>query len=88
VRNIEAFQTAKDFVASHDTLVNLFERVQFFLQRLRIYNGIPLTMEMTDLFGKIMAQVLFILGLSTKEMAQSRTGERVRPRNSCWLIID
>jgi hypothetical protein len=74
-------------VASHDTLVNLFERVQFFLQRLNIYNGIPLTTEMTELFGKIMAQVLFILGLSTKEMTQKRTSELIRPRNDSRLIM-
>ncbi|KAI0252123.1 hypothetical protein BJV78DRAFT_1352556 [Lactifluus subvellereus] len=69
---------AKDVIASHNILVNLFERVQFFLQRLKIYNGIPLTTEMTELFGKIMAQVLFILALSTKEMSQRRIKKYVK----------
>ena len=59
-------------------LVDLFERVQFFLRRLKIYNGIPLTTETTGLFGKIMAQVLFILALSTKEMSQRRISELIR----------
>jgi hypothetical protein len=62
-------------VASHDVLVNLFERIQFFLQRLNICNGIPLTIDMMELFGKIMAQILLILALSTKEMSQSRISE-------------
>ena len=64
-------------VASHDTLVNIFERIQFFLQRLNIYNGIPLTTDMTTLFGKIMAHVLSILAISTKEMSQSRISESI-----------
>jgi hypothetical protein len=68
-------QVAKDVVASHGKLVNLFERIQFFLQRLSIYIGIPLTAAMTDLLGKIMGQVLSILALSTKEMTQRRISE-------------
>jgi hypothetical protein len=66
---------AKDNIASHGKLVNLFERIQFFLQRLSIYIGIPLTAPMTELLGKIMGQVLSILALSTKEMAQRRISE-------------
>jgi hypothetical protein len=66
---------AKDVVASHGTLVNLFERIQFFLQRLNIYIGIPLTTAMTGLLGKIMGQVLLILALSAKEMTQGRISE-------------
>jgi hypothetical protein len=69
-------QVAKDVVASHGTLVNLFERIQFFLHRLSIYIGIPLTSGMTELLGKIMGQVLSILALSTKEMTQRRISER------------
>ena len=68
-------------------LVNLFERVQFFLQRLKIYNEIPLTTEMMELFGKIMAQVLLILALSTREMSQRRISELLCPRFVSWLII-
>jgi hypothetical protein len=66
---------AKDVVASHGKLVNLFERIQFFLERLNIYTGIPLTTKMTELLGKIMAQLLSILALSTKEMTQRRISE-------------
>jgi hypothetical protein len=61
-------QAAKDVVASHETLVKLFEHVQFVLQRLVIYTEIPLTPEMVELLGKIMSQLLSILALSTKEM--------------------
>ena len=60
----------KDVIASYESLVRLFERIHFFLQRLNRYTAIPLTPEMTLLLGKIMAQVLSVLALSTKEMKQ------------------
>jgi hypothetical protein len=66
---------AKDVVASHGMLVNLFERMQLFLERLNIYTGIPLTTKMTELLGKIMGQLLSILALSTKEMTRGRISE-------------
>jgi hypothetical protein len=65
-------QAAKDIITSYGVLVNLFERIQMFLQRLGIYIGIPLTEAMTELLGKIMAQVISILALSTKAMTQGR----------------
>jgi hypothetical protein len=68
-------QVAKDVIASHGTLLNLFERIQLFTQRLNIYIGIPLTAGLTELLGKIMGQVLSILALSTKEMTQRRISE-------------
>jgi hypothetical protein len=67
-------------MASHDTLVNLFERIQFFLQRLAIYTEMSLTPEMTELLGKIMGQLLSILALSTKQM-----DSRPQKRFSKWL---
>ena len=65
-------QTVKDVIASYEALVNLFERIRFFLQRLNHYTTVPLTPEMTLLLGKIMAQVLSVLALSTKEMKERR----------------
>jgi hypothetical protein len=58
----------RDVIACYDKLVYLFERVHFFLERLNCYNNVKLTTAMTELLGTIMAQVLFILALSTKEM--------------------
>jgi hypothetical protein len=68
----------KDVAASHDTLIHLFERINFFLQRLKSYTGIPLTNESTELLGKIMAQLLSILALSTKAMTNGRISEMIR----------
>ena len=58
----------KDVIASYEMLINLFERTQLFLQRLNHYITAPLAPEMTGLLAKILAQVLSVLALSTKEM--------------------
>ncbi|KAF8463216.1 hypothetical protein DFH94DRAFT_659074, partial [Russula ochroleuca] len=62
----------KDVVASHDALIQLFERIHSFLQRLKSYTGMPSTNESRELLGKIMAQLLLILALSTKAMTERR----------------
>jgi len=67
----------KDVIASYEALTNLFERIHFFLQRLNHYAAVPLTPEMTLLLGKIMAQVLSVLALSTKEMKERRISESI-----------
>ena len=66
---------ANDVSSSHGVLPDLFEQIQAFLTRLNIYSGIPLTTEMTTILGKIMAEVLSILALSTKEMQEGRISE-------------
>ncbi|KAH9051145.1 hypothetical protein EDB83DRAFT_2316917 [Lactarius deliciosus] len=63
---------AKDVEASHDLLVDIFERVENFFRRLEIYTHVPPTPAMTDMMVKIMVEVLDILGTATKEMKQSR----------------
>jgi len=59
-------------MASYDMLVDLFERINLFLKRLKIYTSVRLTLEMMELLAKIMAQVLSILALSTKMTKQKR----------------
>ncbi|KAH9037172.1 hypothetical protein EDB84DRAFT_1437520 [Lactarius hengduanensis] len=63
---------AKDAMASYDTLASLFERMQGFLQRLEMYIGTPLTPAMVEALGKVMAEVLSVFALVTKEMKQGR----------------
>ena len=65
----------RDVAASHKMLIRLFERIHLFLHRLNRYIGIPLTEDLTDLLGKIMAQLLSILALSTKAMVDRRLSE-------------
>ncbi|KAH9177275.1 hypothetical protein EDB89DRAFT_2240068, partial [Lactarius sanguifluus] len=64
---------AKDVRASHDALVDLFERVQFFLKRLGVYTRISPTDDMAEILVKIMAEVISILSIAMKEMQQSRS---------------
>ena len=64
-------QTMRDVGASHNELIKLFERIHLFLQRLNIYIKTPLKNELTEFLGKIMAQLLSILALSTKAVTDS-----------------
>ena len=75
-------------IASYETLVNLFERIQFFLQRLNRYAALPLTPEMTVLLGKIMAQVLSVLALSTKAMKERRISGSLRLMSYQYFMAD
>jgi hypothetical protein len=68
-------QAAKNVAGSYSTLTNLFERIHLVLQRLNVYTGIPLTNESMEFLGKIMAQLLSILALSTKVMSEGRLSE-------------
>ena len=71
------FQVVRDVVASHEKIIHLFERINFFLQRLNIYTGIPLTNDLTVLLGKIMAELLSILAISTKAMTDRKMSELI-----------
>ena len=75
---ILGYQAVRDVAASHDKILHIFERIHLFLQRLNIYTGIPLTNELTMLLGKIMAQLLRILALSTKSLTERRLSELMR----------
>jgi len=75
VYSLYSSQAVRDVIASYEVLVNLFERIQFFLQRLNHYTSVTLTPDMTELLAKIMAQILSILALSTKTMKQSQISE-------------
>jgi hypothetical protein len=58
--------------ASYDALVDIFECVDNFLRRLSIYNEIPPTPAMTEMVIKIMAELITVLALATKQMKQGR----------------
>jgi hypothetical protein len=61
--------------ASHDALVDLFERIESFFRRLGVYTQVSLTIEMAKVFGKIVAEVLLILSIATKEVQRKRASE-------------
>ena len=64
-----------DVRASQDTLIDIFERMENFFQRLEIYTRVAPPPEMIDIIVKIMVEVLSILGIATKEMKQGRTSK-------------
>ena len=68
-------QAAKDVRASHETLLDIFGRVEMFFRRLEMYTEVPLTTEMTEIIIEIMAEVLSVVGIATKEIKQGRTSE-------------
>ena len=55
----------------------VFERIENFFRRLETYVELPPTAGMTDIIVKIMAEVLSILSIVTKEVKQSRTSELI-----------
>ena len=71
----DVFQAAKGVRNSQDTLVDIFERIENFLQRLEIYTQVPPTTEMMDTIIQIMAEILTILGIAMKEIKQGRISE-------------
>ena len=46
-----------------------------FFRRLEMYTEVALTTEMTDVIIEIMAEILSIVGIATKEIKQSRASE-------------
>ena len=73
--NIYNPQAVKDVRASQDTLIDIFECIESFFQRLENYAEVPPTPEMMDIIGKIMVEILRILAIATKEIKQGRTSE-------------
>jgi hypothetical protein len=67
-----SLQAAKDVQKSHETLVDIFGRIESCFQRIGIYTQVQPTTEMMDTIIQIMVEVLTILGIATKEVKQGR----------------
>jgi hypothetical protein len=78
-------QAAMDVRASQDTLIDIFERMENFFQRLEIYTRMSPPPEMIDIIVRIMVEVLSILGMATKEMKQGRASKSVLYG---WVAVD
>ncbi|KAI9433551.1 hypothetical protein H4582DRAFT_987135, partial [Lactarius indigo] len=63
---------SKDVAASNDILIDIFERIENFFERLEAYTTVPQTAAMTDVIVKIMVEVLSIFAIATKEIRQGR----------------
>ncbi|KAN0116575.1 hypothetical protein V8E52_005719 [Russula decolorans] len=62
----------KGVLDDYDTLADLLESVERFLNRLDIYTKIPPTVSMTEIIIKILVELLSILVLATKQLQQGK----------------
>ena len=85
--HLQNCQTAKDVRESYDALVNIFECIENFLRRLSIYNEIPPTPAMTEMVIKVMAELITVLALATKQMEQGRFSMSAVNNGHSWLIL-
>lgn len=58
--------------ASYDALVDIFECMENFVSRLKIYTQIQPTPVMAEMVIKIMVELLGVLSLATKQINQGR----------------
>jgi len=58
--------------AIYDPLVDMFECVEHFLRRLAIYTEIEPMADQAEMVAKIMAELLSVLALATKQTTQGR----------------
>ena len=75
--NADVLQAVQGVSASQGALVDIFERIENVFRRLETYVGLPPTTEMTDIIVKVMAEILLILALVTKEIKQGKLSELV-----------
>ena len=62
---------------SYDALVDVFESIDHFLNRLDIYTKIPPTVAMTEMVVKILVELLSTLALSTEQIKEGKSSESV-----------
>ena len=70
--NTNDSQTAKDVRADQETLSEIFERTEAFFGRLDAYTEVAPDQGMADTITAIMAEVLNILAIATKEIKQGQ----------------
>ena len=66
---------AKDETASIGVLLDLFERLEDFFKRFKVYSQSFVNAELAELLVKVVVKVLNILSIATKEVEQSRASE-------------
>jgi hypothetical protein len=63
---------AKSTASNCKVLIKLFQRIESFFERLKIYTKVPPSLELTDELAKIMSEVLLILAMATKGIKAGR----------------
>jgi hypothetical protein len=75
--DIQTYQGVKGTLDSYDALVNVFESIDHFLNRLDIYTKIPLTVGMTEMIVKILVELLSTLALATEQIKERKPSKSV-----------
>ena len=70
-------QTAKDVISNYDSLIDLLESIENFVNRLDIYTQIPPTPAMDEIVVKILVELISTLALVKEELKQRRSSESV-----------
>jgi hypothetical protein len=81
-------QTAKNVSSDYDSIIDMFQRLENFLHRLRVHLYHDITPPVREIVVEILAQLLLIIGLATKLMKEGRVGETVKltPPHPCSLM--
>ena len=77
LHDIQTYQAVKGVLDDYDTLADLLESVEHFLNRLDIYTKIPPTVSMTEIIIKILVELLSVLALATKQLQQGKLSESI-----------
>lgn len=74
----QVYQVIQGVSASRDALLDIFDRIGFFFKRLEAYIEPPQTAGMMEIMVDVMAEVLLILAIMTKELKRGRISESTR----------
>jgi hypothetical protein len=70
-------RAAQGISARQGAIIHIFERIETVFRRIETYIELPPTTEMIDIIVKVMAEVLLILALVTKEIKQGKLRELI-----------
>jgi hypothetical protein len=87
LRDVQTYQAVKGVLDDYDTLADLLESVEHFLNRLNIYTKIRPTAGMTEIIIKILVNLLSILALATKQLHQGKLSESVLGKILYYLTM-
>ena len=77
LRDIQTYQAVKGVLDDYETIADLLESVENFLDRLDVYTKMPPTVDMTKIIIKILVELLSILALATKQLQKGKLSESV-----------
>ena len=87
LRDTQTYQAVKGVLDDYDTLADLLESVEQFLNRLDIYTKIPPSVSRTEMIVKILVELLSILALATKQLQQGKLSESVLREILYYLTV-